>query len=123
LKKTREKILPSIRSNKYTEKRNDENTIMDVLKDSLEKNVLVLGKDSDDVGMGRIDRIAEILKEKEYNPIILKKSLPEIKYLSFEDKMLRVGALCRFIIVEDSRAAGQIDEIKIYVQNASISPL
>ena len=33
--------------------------------------------------------------------------------LSLEGKMIRVGGLCRFVVAEDSRASGHIDEIRL----------
>jgi len=90
----------------------DENRIINLLKDSLRKNVLILGKDSDEEGLVKINRIADVLVKKGYEPVMLKK-LPEIIYLSLEGKMIRVGALCRFVVAEDSRASGHIDEIRL----------
>lgn len=96
----------------YMQKKRDEKKIIDILRNSLEKNALVLGKDSDEEGIKKINRIADVLRKKRYEPVMLKK-LPEIEYLSLEDKMIRVGALCRFVIAEDSRPSGHIDEVRL----------
>ena len=99
----------------YIQKRKEQKTLMEVLQDSLEKNVLVLGKDSDADGLEKMERISQVLCSKGYVPIFLKK-LPEIRHLSLEEKMIRIGALCRFILVEDSRASGHIDEVRLCVE-------
>lgn len=108
-------LKPKLKRKEYVEQKKGEKTIADVLNNSLEKNVLVLGKDSDTEGQAKMERIAKVLGDNGYSPVILR-NLPEIKYLSFEDKMIRVGALSRFIIVEDTRASGHIDEIRLCVE-------
>lgn len=96
----------------YVRKKEEQNRIADVLRDSLQENVLVLGKDSDEEGLAKIGRIAAVVHNKGYSPVKLRE-LPEIKYLSLEDKMIRVGGLCRFVIAEDSRPSGHIDEVRL----------
>jgi hypothetical protein len=96
----------------YLLAKEEENKLTSILEQSMKTNVLVLGKDSDSEGLRKIERISTILKTKGYNPVLLKK-LPEIKYLSLEGKMIRVGALTRFVIAEDSRPSGHIDEVNI----------
>jgi len=97
-----------------------EHSIIDQLKASLDKNVLVLGRDSDGEGMEKINTIKTVLERLHFNGLTLKE-LPEIEFISLESKMARVAALCRFIIVEDSRASGHIDELKICVTNEFIT--
>jgi hypothetical protein len=96
----------------YSLAKEEENKLTSILEQSMKTNVLVLGKDSDPEGIRKIDRISTVLKTKGYNPVLLKK-LPEIKYLSLEGKATRVGALTRFVIAEDSRPSGHIDEVNI----------
>jgi len=83
--------------------------LIDALKKSMKKNVLVLGKDGDREGRARIDRIERVVIRRGYLPRSLKK-LPDIPYITLENKMLRVASLCRFVLVEDSRPSGAIDE-------------
>jgi hypothetical protein len=96
----------------HIEQRERQENVMDIIRTSVRQNVLVLGKDSDNEGLLRINKIMNVLSNNQYNPIKLK-DLPDITFLSIEDKMLRVAALCRFIIAEDSRPSGHIDELKI----------
>jgi len=108
--------LSTLRSNlsrpEYALKKKEEQRIFEALQGSLQKNVLVLGKDSDKEGRSRIERISSVLRSKGYEPIKLRE-LPEIKHLSLEDKMIRFGGLCRFVVAEDSRPSGHIDEIRL----------
>lgn len=96
------------------QRKEEQNKIMDILKNSLRQNVLVLGKDSDEEGLAKIKRIMSVLVNHRYVPVKLK-DLSEIMFLSPEDKMTRVGGLCRFIIAEDSRPSGHIDELRLCV--------
>jgi hypothetical protein len=103
--------------NKYKKKENfedkkHEENLIDTIKNSMRKNVLILGKDSDVIGKNKIEKIKKVVTNKNYNPVIIRE-LPEIKTISFESKMVRVAGLCRFILVEDSRPSGHIDEVNI----------
>jgi nucleoside 2-deoxyribosyltransferase len=106
------RLKPKLKRKEYIEQKKEEKTLADILSNSLEKNVLILGKDSDDEGLTKMKRIAKVLSDNDYSPVTLKE-LPEITYLSFEDKMIRIGALSRFVIVEDTRASGHIDEVRL----------
>lgn len=64
------------------------------------------------IGMKKIERISSALRKEGYTPRKLK-DLPEIKHLSLAGKMVRVGALCRFVIAEDSRPSGHISEVTL----------
>ncbi|MEK4701823.1 hypothetical protein MKX47_20190 [Solibacillus sp. FSL R7-0668] len=84
---------------------------------SCKKNtVLILGKDSPDECMTHLKNIAKIIEQKGYQTILIKMQ-PEIDSISNEEKMLAYAAISRFILIEKSEAAGQIDEAKICVFN------
>lgn len=106
------KFKSQLKRPEYIRQKKQQNRIAEVLRDSLQENVLVLGKDSDEEGLAKMERIVSVLCTKRYVPVKLKE-LPKIKYLSLEDKMIRVGGLCRFVIAEDSRPSGHIDEIRL----------
>lgn len=106
--------LSFLKRPEYISKREKEDKLTDILQRSLKNNVLVLGKDSDKEGRKKMEQIGEVVKDRGYIPIKLKE-LPNIEYLSPEDKMIRVGGLCRFIIAEDSRPSGHIDEVRLCV--------
>ncbi|PFD66897.1 hypothetical protein COK34_06980 [Bacillus thuringiensis] len=86
------------------------------IKECKERMVLILGKDSPDDYMRELENIGEYVKRLGYNPIFIKKQ-KEVEILSNEEKMLSYAALARFIIIEKSYAAGQIDEAKICAIN------
>ena len=94
--------------------------IMQSLVDSNKRSVLILGKDSDEEGWKKIQRIKRIVSNEGYYPLILKE-LPELKHVSLERKMLVLGALARFVLAEDSRPSGHIDEIKICAINEFVT--
>lgn len=87
-------------------------TLSDWVAMSKEKTVLILGKDSPDVNFQRLKQIARFFKEAGYEPILIKEQ-PEIETLTNEEKMLAYAAISRFVVIEKSEAAGQIDEAKM----------
>jgi len=106
------KLLSSLRRPEYYAARKEVGNLVSILEKTLKTNVLVLGKDSDAEGLEKINRIKTVLRSKGYDPVSLK-DLPEIKHISLEGKMIRVGGLTRFVIAEDSRPSGHIDEVNI----------
>lgn len=86
------------------------------LKISKEKTVLVLGKDSPEEYMQQLKNISEVLRQHGYTPILIKEQ-PEIRTLSNEEKMLAYASISKFVIIEKSYPAGQIDEAKICAFN------
>lgn len=80
------------------------------------KLVLILGKDSPNEYLENLQKIADILENKGYQPILIKKQ-PEVETITNEEKMLAYASLARFVIIEKSEAAGQIDEAKICAFN------
>jgi hypothetical protein len=86
------------------------------IKISKEKTVLVLGKDSPEEYMQQLINICEMLRQQGYTPILIKDQ-PEIRTLSNEEKMLAYASISRFIVIEKSYPAGQIDEAKICAFN------
>jgi len=91
-------------------------TIEDWVQDCKNKLVLILGKDSPNEYMEKLVNISMIVEDMGYQPILIKKQ-PEINTLTNEEKMLAYAALARFIIIEKSEPAGQIDEAKICAVN------
>ncbi|MGG3689471.1 hypothetical protein [Caldifermentibacillus hisashii] len=81
-----------------------------------EKMVLILGKDSPNEYLRNLKKIADIVESIGYQPIIIKME-PEIDIKTNEEKMLTYAALARFVIIEKSEPAGQIDEAKICAFN------
>lgn len=107
-----QEFKPKLKRTEAVSIKKEQNKITDFLKDSLQENVLVLGKDSDEKGLAKMERISYVLRANRYVPVKLKE-LPEIKHLSLETKMIIVAGLSRFVIAEDSRPSGHIDEVRL----------
>lgn len=90
----------------------EEDNLIDIIKGNMDKNVMILGRDSDTTGVAKMSRIKTIVMKQGYEPIIMR-DLPDIKEISYEGKMIRVAGHCRFLLAEDSRASGHIDELNI----------
>ncbi|MFK9118347.1 hypothetical protein ABEI56_05000 [Peribacillus castrilensis] len=80
------------------------------------KMVLILGKDSPNEYMDELIKIAEVVEKQGYEPILIKHQ-EDVVFNTNEEKMLAYAAISRFIIIEKSYAAGQIDEAKICAIN------
>ncbi|MGD0330218.1 MAG: hypothetical protein ABSB40_07185 [Nitrososphaeria archaeon] len=107
-------ISKSLLTEEYVTLREEENRSFSDLKKTLGKNVLVLGKDSDVKILGRMQRIKEVLKSRGYEPRFLR-DYEDIDWISVRGKMIRIGALCRFMVAEDSRPSGAILELEVCV--------
>ncbi|MBT2764810.1 hypothetical protein [Paenibacillus sp. ISL-20] len=90
--------------------------IADWLKHTKEDTVLILGKDSPAEYMDNLKEVAQIIQNIGYSTILIKEQ-PEIGTLSNEEKMLAYAAISKFVIIEKSEPAGQIDEAKICAFN------
>lgn len=80
------------------------------------KVVLILGKDSPEEYLKYLEDVASKVESRGYQPLLIKKQ-PEVETITNEEKMLAYASLARFIIIEKSEAAGQIDEAKICAFN------
>ena len=87
-----------------------EDNLIDTIKRNMDKNVMILGKDSDSTGIAKINRIKTVVFQHGYKPVVMR-DLPEIKEISYEGKMIRVASNCRFLLAEDSLPSGHIDEL------------
>jgi len=117
LQKIQHQIEPTLSDEKI---RQWSSKIMQLIIDSNKHSILILGKDSDKEGQEKIRRIKKIVTNKGYYPLILKE-LPEVEHVSIERKMLILGALARFVLAEDSRPSGHIDEVKICAINEFVT--
>lgn len=82
--------------------------------------VLVLGKDNTPEAWSRLQKICEYLSALDYSPILIKQQ-PEIGVITNEEKMLAYASISRFIVIEKSEPAGQIDEAHICAINRFVS--
>ncbi len=82
----------------------------DTLEAQRRSRVLVLGQDTSAIGTLR--EIVDRLLERGYSGV-LAKDQPDVPEETNEGKILRLAAISRFVVVEQSRAAGQIDELQL----------
>jgi len=80
-----------------------------------ERSVLVLGSYSPD-GLEKIDRICGALKQKNYEPVLIK-DVPDFEQYDLHQKVAAVGSVVRFIIIENSIPSGHLNEIDICKDN------
>jgi hypothetical protein len=85
------------------------------------RTVLVLG-DYGIEGIVRLDAIVKELKSLNYKPILIK-DIPDHPHQDILQKVVAVGAIARFVIVDDSSSSGHLMEIPICKQNNWITIL
>ncbi|MFS1516396.1 hypothetical protein V1503_07790 [Bacillus sp. SCS-151] len=103
-------------SNRVYDVNGTNTSVNDWVHECKNKLVLILGKDSPEENMEELENISGVVERMGYQPILIKKQ-PEIEVLTNEEKMLAYASLSRFIIIEKSVPAGQIDEAKICAVN------
>jgi hypothetical protein len=86
------------------------------------ENVLVLGKDSDSESLRVLSRISAEVRTLGYNPLILRE-LPDVPSQSLEQKMLTAAVNSKFVIADESRPSGVIDELKICAINELVTAI
>lgn len=85
------------------------------------KQVLVLGKDAGDEYRYML-AVANSLKTRGYKPLLVKE-FPDFRELSNEDKVRVFADVSRFVMIENSFAAGQIAECKICSTNRIVTAM
>jgi hypothetical protein len=86
---------------------------------SRRRRVLVLGKDTGDE-LELLLTIRDILHSRGYEGVLVKEQ-PDIPELSNEDKVRTFAGLCRFVLLENTFASGQIAECKICSTNRIVT--
>lgn len=76
-----------------------------------EKTVLLLG-DYDDLGTKRLRKIAAVLSDRAYDPILIK-DVPDFPSQDLAQKVGAIGSLARFVIVDDSTKSGHLTEVQL----------
>ena len=94
---------------------NDGLTIDQYIDSHKEKTVLVLGDYSRE-GLARLDIIAVELESLGYKPILIK-DIPDNLYQDMSQKVVAIGAIARFVVVDDSSKSGHLAELPLCKQN------
>jgi hypothetical protein len=80
-----------------------------------ERTVLVLGDYSPE-GLTRLNAITTALDSLGYRSILVK-DIPDHPYQDISQKVVAIGAIARFVIVDDSSLSGHLAEIPLCKQN------
>lgn len=85
------------------------------------KSVLLLG-DYDDSGARRLEAIAALLVSRGYDPVLVR-DVPDQPHQDLSQKVVLLGALSRFVIVDDSSKSGHLLEVQLCKQNSWVTVL
>lgn len=85
------------------------------------RTVLVLG-DYDQPGLARLETLVRVLRELKYEPILIK-DIPDHPYQDIRQKVVAIGAVSRFVVVDDSSKSGHLLEVQICDQNKWVTVL
>jgi hypothetical protein len=80
-----------------------------------EKVVLLLGS-YDSAGEARLRQFASCLEGLGYDPVLIK-DIPDFEHYDLSQKLVVVGAMSRFIVIDDSSASGHLTEFELCRSN------
>jgi hypothetical protein len=80
-----------------------------------EKTVLLLG-DYSETGLQRLEVIGDALKKLGYEPLLIK-DIQSHPHQDISQQVIAIGAISRFIVVDDSSKSGHLVEIEICKKN------
>lgn len=96
-------------------------SIADYIDQFKNKTVLVLG-DYDDEGLSRLGDISGALASYGYEPLLIK-DIPDHPHHDLPQKVVAIGAISRFVIVDDSSKSGHLLEVQLCKQNNWVTVL
>lgn len=79
------------------------------------KNVLVLGSYEPD-GKSRLLSISAALEETGYEPVLVE-DIPDFEHYDLRQKVVAIGAVSRFIVIDDSSPSGHLNEVELCSTN------
>ncbi|MCA9457916.1 MAG: hypothetical protein KC587_14720 [Nitrospira sp.] len=95
--------------------------ISDYIDKFKKKTVLVLG-DYDAAGEIRLQAISRCLESLGYEPLLIK-DVPDHPYHDLSQKVVAVGAIARFVVVDDSSRSGHLLEVQLCKTNSWVTVL
>ena len=111
--RAKDEVLSALVELKRSESKNV--SIAEYIATYKEKTVLILG-DYDSEGQKRLSKIAGVVKKLGYEPLLVK-DIPDNPYHDIPQKVVAVGAIARFVIIDDSSKSGHLMEVGICKQN------
>ncbi|WNM63784.1 hypothetical protein [Candidatus Nitrospira neomarina] len=96
-------------------------TVGEYIAEFKNRTVLLLGA-YDERGMIRLETIAKSLTELGYLPLLIR-DVPDHPHHDLSQKVTAVGAIARFIIIDDSSKSGHLVEAQICKQNSWVTAL
>jgi len=79
------------------------------------KSVLLLGA-YDTAGMAHLRTLSRGLTELGYKPILVA-DVPDFEHYDLAQKVVAIGSLCRFVVIDDSVPSGHLNEVEICRMN------
>ncbi len=73
-------------------------------------------------GKKRINKISKILADLGYNPILIE-NIPDFEHYDIPQKVTTIGALSRFVVIDDSIPSGHLMEVEICKLNRWVTIL
>lgn len=90
-------------------------SIADYVSNFKRNTVLLLG-DYNDEGMERLLKLSLALRELGYNPLLVK-DIPDIFSYDLGQKVVALGSVARFVVIDDSSKSGHLSEVQICKNN------
>jgi hypothetical protein len=85
------------------------------------KTVLVLGS-YDPEGKRRLQSIAAALEQTGYEPVLVE-DIPEFEHYDLSQKVVAIGAVSRFIVIDDSTPSGHLAEVELCRTNRWVTAI
>lgn len=117
--RAKDEVLAALVQTKRAQEKNL--SLVDYIQQFKERTVLLLG-DYDDAGLERLGQIREVVVAHGYEPILIK-DIPDQPVQDLPQKVATIGALARFVVVDDSSRSGHLMEVQLCKQNNWITIL
>lgn len=86
------------------------------------KTVLVLGDYDDTAGQERLSSIASALSKLGYDPVLVK-DIPDHPHHDLSQKVIAIGSVVRFVVIDDSSRSGHLFEVALCKGNSWVTIL
>jgi hypothetical protein len=111
--RAKDEVLAALSDLKQSEEQDV--SVVDYISTFKKRTVLLLG-DYDSEGLLRLSEIAALLQGLNYEPLLIK-DVPDIPTYSLPQKLVAIGAVARFVVIDDSSKSGHLTEVEICKNN------